>query len=60
VPNPVEGEAARGIGCDRIQNVRLIDNEPEARAAIIADVAQVMDFWKSPPENSAVTYAATS
>ena len=34
MPNPVEGEAARGIGCDRIQNVRLIDNEPEARAVL--------------------------
>ena len=34
MPNPVEGKAARGIGCDRIQNVRLIDNEPEARAVL--------------------------
>jgi len=34
VPIPVEGEAARGIGRDRIQNVRLTDNEPEARAVL--------------------------
>ena len=33
MPIPVEGEAARGRGC-RIQNVRLIDNEPEARAVL--------------------------
>ena len=34
MPIPVEGEAARGIGRDRIQNVRLTDNEPEARAVL--------------------------
>jgi len=34
VPIPVEGEVARGIGRDRVQNVRLTDNGPEARAVL--------------------------
>ena len=33
MPIPVEGEAARGTGRDRIQDVRLTD-EPEARAVL--------------------------
>jgi hypothetical protein len=28
----LEDEVARGMGCDRIQNVQLIDNEAETRA----------------------------
>ena len=34
MPIPVEGEVARGIGRDRVQNVRLTDNGPEARAVL--------------------------
>jgi len=32
VPMLVEDEAARGMGCHQIQNVRLMDQQREARA----------------------------